>query len=278
MIKVVGPFLKWPGGKRWLIARFKHIFPKEYNNYFEPFLGGGSAFFYLAPKHAMISDINVELINAYRVMARNSVQLRERLEAHQEQHSTEYYYDVREHTPADQVGRAARFLYLNRTCFNGMYRVNLLGQFNVPIGTKQHFTDDVYRFEEYSQILQNTHIRAQDFVNTIRQANECDLIFADPPYTIAHNQNSFIKYNEKLFSWKDQKRLLNALVKARSRGAIIIATNANYPALQRMYEENHFHTQPVSRFSSISGVSEGRGKQEELLISSFQINLQGELK
>ncbi|HWR06121.1 MAG TPA: Dam family site-specific DNA-(adenine-N6)-methyltransferase [Sporomusa sp.] len=264
--------MKWPGGKRWLITNFKHIFPQKYNNYFEPFLGGGSAFFYLAPQHGMISDINVELINVYRVMARNPVQLRERLEAHQEQHSTEYYYDVREHIPADQVERAARFLYLNRTCFNGMYRVNQLGKFNVPIGTKQNFTDDVYRFEEYSQILQNTYIRAQDFVNTIRLANEGDLIFADPPYTIAHNQNSFIKYNEKLFSWKDQKRLLSALVKARSRGAIIIATNANYPALQHMYEENNFYTQPVSRFSSISGVNEGRGKQEELLVASFQIN------
>lgn len=273
MIKNVRPFLKWPGGKRWLITQFKHIFPKKYNNYFEPFLGGGSAFFYLAPQRAMISDINVELINVYRIMARNPVQLREQLEAHQEHHSAEYYYDVREHIPADQVGRAARLLYLNRTCFNGMYRVNQLGEFNVPIGTRMLFTDDVYRFEEYSQILHNTHIRAQDFVKTIRQANEGDLVFADPPYTIAHNQNSFIKYNEKLFSWKDQKRLLGALVKARSRGAIIIATNAKYPALQRMYEENHFYTQPVSRFSSISGIREGRGKQEELLIASFQINL-----
>ncbi|WP_110463251.1 DNA adenine methylase [Ruminiclostridium sufflavum] len=267
------PFLKWPGGKRWLIANYRHIFPGAYNHYFEPFLGGGSAFFSLMPQQATISDINGELVNTYRVMARNPALLRERLVQHQEHHSVDHYYTVRANVPNDAIGRAARFLYLNRTCFNGMYRVNRLGEFNVPIGTKQQFIDDVANFEEYAEALYNVHIRKQDFVDTIREANEGDLVFADPPYTIAHNQNAFIKYNERLFSWKDQKRLLAALVRARVRGAIIIATNADYPPLRKMYEDNQFITHPVGRFSSISGLRDGRGIQNELLISSHQINL-----
>lgn len=267
------PFLKWPGGKRWLISRYQQIFPPNYNVYIEPFLGGGSAFFHLAPKQSIIADINEELINTYRMMARNPSQLRICLEMHQENHSPEYYYQIRNTNPNEVLAKAARFLYLNRTCFNGMFRVNQLGQFNVPIGTKTHFIDDVNLFQEYAQILNNAHIRRQDFVDTIRSANTGDLVFADPPYTIAHNQNSFIKYNEKLFSWKDQKRLLKALIRARDRGAIIVATNANYPELQQMYTVDQFYTQELSRYSSISGIADGRGRQSELLISSIPINI-----
>lgn len=256
-----------------MIANYRHIFPAEFNHYFEPFLGGGSAFFSLMPQQATISDINGELVNTYRVMSRNPAQLRVHLIQHQEQHSVAHYYAIRANVPNDAVERAARFLYLNRTCFNGMYRVNRLGEFNVPIGTKQQFTDDVAQFEEYAEALHNVHIRKQDFVDTIREAANGDLVFADPPYTIAHNQNAFIKYNEKLFSWKDQKRLLNALTRARDRGVIIIATNADYLPLRQMYEDNQFITYSVGRFSSISGLRDGRGTQNELLISSHHINL-----
>ena len=266
------PFLKWPGGKRWLISNFNNIFPEAYNCYFEPFLGGGSAFFSLLPQQALIADINGALINTYHVMKRNPVQLRELLLRHQELHSAPHYYAVRATVPDNLIEQAARFVYLNRTCFNGMYRVNRCGEFNVPIGTKLEFTDDVDLFEEYSAALCGVHIRRQDFVDTIRNAGEGDLIFADPPYTIAHNQNAFIKYNEKLFSWADQQRLLNALIRARNRGAIILATNANYPDLQHMYTDAHFYTRILHRFSSISGLANGRGVQEELLISSYQIN------
>ena len=267
------PFLKWPGGKNWLMMKYQHIFSINYNAYYEPFLGGGSAFFFLTPEIATISDINQDLINAYQVMSRSPRELGNRLEAYQEHPCAAQYYQVRNNIPDDSLSRAARFLYLNRTCFNGMYRVNHLGHFNVPIGTKQHFIDDVALFDEYARILQHAHIRTQDFVKTIREANEGDLVFADPPYAIAHNQNSFIKYNEKLFSWKDQKRLLNALVNARNRGALVVSTNAFYPAIQQMYLENDFFTQTMHRFSSISGSKSGRGMQDELLISSYPINL-----
>lgn len=265
------PFLKWPGGKRWLIARYRNVFPNEYGAYFEPFLGGGSVFFYLMPQQATISDINSELINVYHVMARAPARLRELLEVHQENHDAQYYYAMRAAIPDDMLERAARFLYLNRTCFNGMYRVNEMGQFNVPIGSKIDFIDDVNLFEEYARILRHAHIRTQDFVDTIREAGDRDFIFADPPYAISQNQNSFIQYNGKLFSWRDQQRLFNALVRARERGAVIVSTNAQFPALREMYEQAQFFVQTIHRYSSISGQSKGRGQQEELLISSRPI-------
>ena len=267
------PFLKWPGGKRWLISKYNMIFPKEYNTYLEPFLGGGSAFFHLAPKQAIVSDINRDLINTYQIMKKCPVELSNMLIKHQENHSVEYYYKIRNEISQDTIERAARFLYLNRTCFNGMYRVNHDGIFNVPIGTRSHFIEDIDLFEEYSQVLKNAHIRSQDFTETIRQAGDKDLIFADPPYAIANKQNSFIKYNDKLFSWKDQSRLLKALVKARDRGSLVICTNAFYPQLEEMYQENGFYTYSLNRFSSISGSSAGRGILEELLITSFPVQI-----
>lgn len=263
------PFLKWPGGKRWLVSNYPHLFPKEYNVYYEPFVGGGSVFFHLLPERATISDTNQDLINTYRVMAQKPTALRILLEEHQKKHSFEHYYNTRSYIPNDAVMRAARFLYLNRTCFNGMYRVNMQGVFNVPIGTRTYFIDDVDEFQEYSRILQNVHICSQDFVRTIHKAKNNDLVFADPPYATANKQNSFIKYNERLFSWRDQTRLLNALVRARDRGAIIIATNALYPQLEEMYQLNGFYTQTLNRFSSISGKADGRGKLKELLITSY---------
>lgn len=268
------PFLKWPGGKRWFISKYHTIFPNNYNSYFEPFLGGGSLFFYLEPPKATIADINSDLTNTYRMMAQQPKQLRTLLENHQKNHSETYYYKIRDVIPTNPLDCAARFIYLNRTCFNGMYRENKNGVFNVPIGTRDCFIEDVDQFDEYARILKNTSIRTQDFVDTIRDAAIGDFIFADPPYTIAQNQNSFIKYNGKLFSWKDQMRLLRALAKARDRGAIIVSTNASYPQLMQKYNEYGFYTQVLGRFSSISGTSNGRRKQEELLITSYPVHLQ----
>lgn len=267
-------FLKWPGGKRWLVANYHNIFPTQYNIYFEPFLGSGAVFFHLTPSQATIADVNQDLITTYRVMANYPKQLKILLETHQKYHCKDYYYTIRRENPDDEIACAARFIYLNRTCFNGMYRVNQQGYFNVPLGTKSQFTGDVHLFEKYAEILRKANILSQDFAKTIAEAKNGDLVFADPPYVIAHKQNSFVKYNEKIFSWRDQIRLLDALVEARDRGAIIIATNTIYPRLKQMYQDVGFCTQTVNRFSPISGKINGRGTQEELLITSFNLNLE----
>ena len=236
-------------------------------------LGGGAVFFFLQPPRAILSDINGDLIALYQVMRDNYLELAQAMSVHQKSHCREYYYTIRGTHIDDPVQSASRLLYLNRMCYNGMYRVNKAGQFNVPIGTKHSCTYDIDYFAAYSELLQNVELEAIDFTATIDKAGENDFIFADPPYTISHNQNSFIKYNEQLFTWNDQYRLLESLCAARSRGALIMATNANYDAIKKMYSDRGFYVKVIERFSVISSKVDKRKKQEELLITSYPINV-----
>lgn len=272
LVSNLAPFLKWPGGKKWLVSRLIDIIPNTYRNYYEPFIGGGAIYLRLAPPKAVISDINSELINLYIVMRDNPDQLIRELIRHQEQHDTEYYYEIRSQEPTDAIIKAGHFLYLNRACYNGMYRVNKQGKFNVPVGRKSNFIYDIDKFNNYSHALKKAVILNSDFGQIIQKAGNLDLVFADPPYTIAHNQNSFIKYNEKLFSWLDQERLLKELYSAKERGAIIISTNANYKEIYEMYADNGFYISVMERYCSIAGQPSKRSITEELLITSFPID------
>jgi len=266
--KALVPFLKWPGGKRWFIQRYPDIFPSKFGTYFEPFLGGASVFFHLRPRGAVLGDINADLVATYQGIKANWRRLEELLEVHSKKHSDAYYYKVRAECPSDPVERAARLIYLNRTCFNGIYRVNLKGEFNVPRGTKDTVLLDTDNFEEMSKALRGAEILNQDFEFLIDQAGKDDLIFADPPYTVRHNFNGFIKYNEKLFSWQDQVRLAHALNRARKRGAMVVATNANHDSVMTLYGDLGFDLETASRYSAISASSEGRTQYEELVITA----------
>ena len=266
--KTVTPFLKWPGGKRWLIAAYSELLPKKFDRYIEPFLGSGSVFFHFQPQHALLGDINEELIETYQGIKENWEALRQLLQLHQEKHNSDYYYQMRESTPQTSIERAARFIYLNRTCFNGIYRVNFRGKFNVPKGGRDSFLLASDDFEGVSKALANTEIRKSDFEDLINEAKSNDFVFADPPYTVTHNKNGFIKYNEKLFSWKDQRRLADALNRARDRGVKIVSTNANHDQIQELYRERNFHLTTVSRFSSISADPQKRKQFEELIITT----------
>lgn len=265
----ITPFLKWPGGKRWFVSQLFKIVPSEYNHYYEPFLGGGSVFFALAPNNATISDINADLINLYTVMRDNHQELKEYLIKHNQLHSKEYYYETRKQTPSAPIESAARFLYLNRTCYNGMYRVNQNGQFNVPIGTKDNCIYDLDLFADYSKSLKNAEILNSDFAPVIQSAISNDLVFVDPPYTSASKNTSFIKYNDKLFTWDDQVRLHQESLKAKERGAKIILTNANCKEIIEMYSDSGFYVSELSRTSSIAGKADKRSVVTELLITSF---------
>lgn len=261
------PFLKWAGGKRWLTESHLNIFPESYKNYYEPFLGSGAVFFALQPIKSTLSDLNSELIETYCAIKEDWTKVFERLEAHHKKHSKDYYYKVRSSKPRTAHTRAARFIYLNRTCWNGLYRVNLKGEFNVPIGTKQNAilpTDD---FKLLSDNLKNSCLLTGDFETTIDLAEGGDLLFVDPPYTVKHNLNGFVKYNEKIFSWEDQIRLSECLKRAASRGCKIIATNAYHPAVTELYEE-HFNINALDRHSVIAASSTYRGRYEELLITT----------
>lgn len=266
MIKNILPFLKWAGGKRWFTKNYSVFFPQTYNRYIEPFLGGGSVYFYMQPIQALLGDINEELINAYVSIRDNCTEVEEKLKIHQLNHNEDYYYLIRDETPINPIERATRLIYLNRTCFNGIYRVNMQGKFNVPKGTKNKVVLEIDNFQEISEILSTAKIYISDFEKLIDEAGKDDFIFADPPYTVRHNNNGFIKYNEKLFSWHDQIRLANCLWRAHSRGAKIIATNANNQLICDLYKERDFNIMTVSRYSSISANPLRRNQYEEIII------------
>ena len=238
-------------------------------NLLEPFLGSGAVFFAINPNNATVSDINSELIRLFVVMRDNPQELKERMIVHNKLHNEEYYYKMRLAQPYDPIDQAARFLYLNRTCYNGMYRVNKSGQFNVPIGTKTNCIYDLDLFDYYSKLLKSAKILTSDFGPVIHAAEENDLIFADPPYTIKKNTMSFIKYNEKLFTWNDQVRLHADLLSAKQNGAKIIHTNINCDEIREMYASSGFYISELSRHSCISGQTSGRNIVTELLITSF---------
>lgn len=261
------PFLKWPGGKRWLVPEIRKRIGSIEGTYFEPFLGSAAVFFAFLPKKAVLADINGELVELYEAMRDSPAILQERLSVHQTRHNKDYYYQTRATRPADMIDRAARILYLNRTCFNGIWRVNHQGKFNVPMGTKTSVVFDRESFSEIAKVLKRVEFRVQDFEKTVKLAGDGDVIYADPPYTVAHNSNGFTKYNDRIFLWADQIRLRNALKSALERGASILVSNANHKSVRELYQG--FETVDVIRRNSvIAGVSEGRGPTSELLISA----------
>ena len=261
------PFLKWAGGKRWLVKKYPHVFCRKYKRYFEPFLGSGAVYFHLNPKRAVLSDINNELIDTYQSIKINWKFVVKHLKEHEKNHSINYYYWLRCQSFKSPFKRASRFIYLNRTCWNGLYRVNRKGLFNVPIGTKQNIFLSTDNFELVSRLLKNTLLLKKDFEETINMAKEGDLVFVDPPYTIKHKDNGFLKYNENLFSWNDQERLQVCLYKAKKRGVIIVATNADHKSILELYKSN-FNLLSVSRASIIAAKSAHRRKCSELIILS----------
>jgi len=263
--KQIVPFLKWAGGKRWIADRLVKLLSTGSGTYIEPFLGGGAVFFALQPAHAILSDSNPELINAYKALVADASRVHLLLRAHHRLHSVEYFYAMRAYKPRCEFRRAARFIYLNRTCWNGLFRVNLQGQFNVPIGTKTNVLMETDDWAAVASNLSNAEISCADFEVSIDRARTGDVVFADPPYTVKHNLNGFIKYNDALFSWADQVRLRDALMRAQERGARVVLTNANHRSVRDLYRKG-FEFEAVSRASVLAAASKHRGQYEELLI------------
>ena len=264
----LAPFLKWAGGKRWLTQDPNFEIPEFQGRYIEPFLGSGAIFFSLAPKRAILSDINQRLIECYIAIRDNPAMVQDYLKQFQRKHSSTFYYEERARRRRQPYSRAAQFLYLNRTCWNGLYRENRRGEFNVPIGTKTQVLVPGEDLSIVGRVLKGVDLQVSDFEKTISKATKGDLVFADPPYTTAHNQNGFVKYNQNIFSWADQIRLKSALSDAADRGAIILTTNADHPSLHELYGDD-FEGISLHRSSVISGKSSGRGLTSEMLYVSI---------
>jgi DNA adenine methylase len=259
------PFLKWPGGKRWLTP---HIYPlirdSRFRRYFEPFLGGGAIYFGFQPHVALLSDINQELVNTYVQVRKHSSRLISALKAMPVDRST--YEQVRAYKPVVPFDRAVRFLYLNRTGFAGMYRVNRQGEFNVPFGGDNRTPEALWErclLEKAARALRATTIVTLDFEDAIDMAGESDLVYCDPTYTVNHNDNGFRRYNESVFSWTDQRRLAAAARRARGRGATVLISNANHDEVIDLYPESTCFI--FARHTLLSSTPTGRRLTSESL-------------
>lgn len=263
------PFLKWPGGKRWFVCHHADLLPSDFGTYVEPFLGAGAVYFHLKPKQALLGDVNADLVETYRAIKDEWQAVESSLRYRQRRHREDpdaYYYWLRAKVPSELVQRASRLIYLNRTCFNGIYRVNQQGEFNVPRGNKDKVVIETDDFESMSTVLAGAELIAGDFEALIDRATSGDLAFCDPPYTVRHNYNGFRKYNEILFSWADQERLAQALTRAALRGVKVVCTNANHQSVCDLYDNALFERRVVTRYSRISADNTGRSYFEELVI------------
>ncbi|MDA3853157.1 MAG: Dam family site-specific DNA-(adenine-N6)-methyltransferase [Bacteroidales bacterium] len=269
------PFLRWAGGKTWLTKKIVDYLPKEINNYHEPFLGGGAIFIHLK-SHQLIngksylSDANKELINSYQQLKCEPEIIVKKLKGLK--NTEEDYYKIRSTKPYKELNQAVRFIYLNKTSFNGLYRVNKNGQYNVPYGYKK--SKKLYDYENLinvSSLLDKTvSMTTSDFNNCIDNVEKGDLIFLDPPYTVAHDNNGFIQYNQKIFSWADQERLLSLIKEIETKGAYYILTNAAHFSIKDLFSTIGKRYK-IDRSSTIGGKGATRAKVNEYIFSNIQL-------
>jgi DNA adenine methylase len=266
------PFLRWAGGKRWLLHHLPHILEGfEIKGYHEPFLGGGAVFFGTAGiGQGFLSDLNGELIEAYTQIRDDPELVADALVEHV--NTKEHYYEVRRSEPRTASGRAARFIYLNHTSYNGIYRVNLKGQYNVPYGNRTWGgLPSRELLVSVSQKLRGVSLDECDFEKVVSRAQAGDFVFLDPPYTVAHNNNGFVKYNQKLFSFEDQVRLSEVIDRLREVGAYYLLTNAAHDSIAELFEKGDRRIE-LSRGSSVGGKQAKRGSATEYIFTNVSLS------
>lgn len=269
------PVLKWVGGKRQLIADIKDNLPASFNSYFEPFIGGGALFFNLKKTECHINDFNEDLVNVYKVIKRQPHKLIEALGKHS--NTAEYYYKIRalDRTPKfaemSEVDRASRFIFLNKTGFNGLYRVNKAGQNNVPFGKYNNpRIVDKDNILECNKLLQKTFITQGDFEKIKAKIKKGDFVYFDPPYIPISKTSSFTSYTSNGFNIKEQQRLRKFCDYIDSIGAYFLLSNSSADEVTALYQD--YRIQKVTANRAINCKSAGRGKVGELLIMNYEPN------
>ncbi|MEA5566195.1 DNA adenine methylase [Anabaena sp. UHCC 0399] len=265
------PFLKWAGGKGRLIQQYIPYLPKNYQNYYEPFLGGGALFFYLRPQKAILTDINAELITVYRCVRDHVEELILLLKEHKLRHGKDHYYSIRANSSGNDLEKAARFIYLNKTCYNGLYRVNSQGKFNVPLGKYTNpniCPEDLLRAA--SATLTTSKIKQADFTDILNYATGSeDFVFCDPPYHPVSNTSYFTSYHQSSFSEKEQEKLRNICAELASRGVKVVICNSDADFIRNLYKEIEFKIYIIEAARSINSNIQKRGMVKELLITSY---------
>jgi len=260
------PFLRWAGGKRWLGSRLPRLTPDSFGTYFEPFLGAANAFFRLSPRNSVLSDINEELINAYTVLRDTPQPLIDSLQTLEA--GSAQYDRIRALRPNDNLGRAVRFIYLNRTSWNGLYRVNSRGVFNVPYGWGDRpLSFDARRLQSASSTLRCARLTAVDFEESLSAAEAGDFAFVDPPYAFKRDRGGFLSYDKHVFSWTDQERLHEVLVGLNRRAVRFLLTEPDIPSIRRLFSD--FRVRSVRRTSTIAANPSLRGPKRELIIRNY---------
>lgn len=265
-----GPFIKWAGGKGALLPQLERHFPERdhYQRYFEPFLGGGAVFFHLCPTRSQLFDVNRELIEVYMTVRDNVEGLIEALAVHT--NDAEHFYKVRSYrlTALSPVERAARFIFLNRTCYNGLFRVNRRGQFNVPFGNYRNPTIcDPITLRSASQALARAKLGVADFEEAVVDARAGDFVYMDPPYAPLSTTSSFTSYTSGGFAWDEQVRLARVFRELTDRGSKVALSNSATPPIRHLYRDYHIHE--VSARRSINSNGNGRGAITELLVTNY---------
>jgi DNA adenine methylase len=264
------PFLRWAGSKQRILRRLVPLLPSSFDRYFEPFLGAGSLFFLLQPTSAVLSDTCSELIATYKAVAEDVELVLVGL-SHLDPLNPQQYYRVRQGRASDKHERAAEFIYLNRAAWNGLYRVNSRGEFNVPYGApRTSAIVDADHLRECAKLLRRARVQIEgvDFDRTLSSCETGDFAFLDPPYVTGHNNNGFIDYNEQLFSWSDQVRLAQTAVDLAKRGVKVMVTNANHQSVIDLYAG--FEVTEISRWSTLAGDKSARGLVTETVLRSFR--------
>lgn len=275
------PFIKWVGGKRGLLSQLLPLFPQEFNNYHEPFLGGGAVFFELYSKGLLkdkkiyLSDINRELVNTYNEVKNNPLELITNLEKYKEKHNKDFYYKIREQDRKQHfkrltpLQRATRFIYLNKTCFNGLYRVNSKGQYNTPIGSyKNPNIADTSVILSASEALQNATITNEPFSEVMKNTTKNDLIYFDPPYYPLNQTASFTAYDKNGFLDDKQRELFDVFQQLHVEGCFVLHSNSDTEFIKELYQDYELNLVMANRF--INSKSSGRGKISEVLLRNYK--------
>ncbi len=272
------PFVKWVGGKRQLLGQFKimNFYPPECfdptkNSYFEPFVGGGAVFFDLLPEEGSLSDLNKELVITYNVVKNNLEKLIVSLKKHKT--DKKYFLKIRAQDPnrLSDVAVASRFIFLNRTCFNGMYRVNSMGGFNVPFGRySKPLICDEDNLLKVSKALQNIDIKHQDYKEVLKKAKKGDFIYFDPPYYPVSKTASFTSYTTETFLDKEQVELRDTFIELNKRGCFVMLSNSDTPFINKIYSGiKGVRVNKVQAGRAINSDGSGRGKITEVLITNY---------
>jgi len=269
----IRPFVKWAGGKAQLLRELDKMIP-QFNRYFEPFLSGGAIFFYLIQNRrfiAYLSDTNKELITTYKVVKDYVGNLIEFLDKHQEEYKKnpfQYFYRLRAAQPNNDIEKAARFIALNKTCFNGLYRVNKKGEFNVPIGDyKDPLICDKTNLEKINKALSKATVFAADYSNVTGNAKQGDFVYLDPPYDPVSSTSNFTGYTSNGFGSKNQEQLADVFETLVSKGCLVLLSNSDTPFIRDLYSD--FRIKEVDSQRAINCKGSKRAGHKELLISNY---------